>query len=152
MSTPHIIRATERFSIAPEVGLVGQETIGIDSATTASLGSATVGYLSSLATGQTNTISSGNFAQAQRIVREAQMQVSRLRGRIGGFQKDTLQTSINSLLITYENTAAAESAIREADFAVETSALTRAQILVQANTATLQLANQLPQNALALLS
>jgi flagellin len=139
------------FAISPEVGLVGQETLGIPSTTAASLGNADVGYLSSLGTGETNDVSSGNFAQAQRIVREAQDQISQLRGRIGGFQKDTLQTTINSLLVAEENTTAAESAIRDADFAVEVAALTRAQILVQSNISTLQLANQLPANALALL-
>jgi flagellin len=139
------------FAISPEVGLVGRETLGIPSVTAASLGNADVGYLSSLGTGESNDVGSGNLAQAQRIVREAQSQISQLRGRIGGFQKDTLQTAINSLLITQENTTAAESAIRDADFAVETAALTRAQILVQSNTLTLQLANQLGANALALL-
>jgi len=46
---------------------------------------------------------------------------------------------------------AAESAIRDANFAVETSNLTRAQILVNASTTTLQIANSLTQNALSLL-
>lgn len=139
------------FAISPEVGLVGRETLGIPSVTAASLGNANVGYLSSLGTGEANDVNSGNLAQAQRIVREAQDDVSKLRGRIGGFQKDTLQTTINSLLVASENTTAAESAIRDADFAVEAANLTRAQILVQANTFTLQLANQLPTYALSLL-
>jgi len=46
---------------------------------------------------------------------------------------------------------AAESAIRDADIAVEVAALTRSQILVQSTISILGLANQLPQNALALL-
>ena len=74
-----------------------------------------------------------------------------LRGRLGGFQKDTLATTINSLRVALENVTAAESAIRDADFAVETSDLTRAQILVSASTAVLQLANAQPQNVLNLL-
>jgi flagellin len=85
------------------------------------------------------------------VVRSAQEQISRLRGRIGAFQKDTLQTAINSLAVSLENTAAAESAIRETDFAESTSALTRAQILVQSSTATLKLANAQPQTVLSLL-
>ena len=51
-----------------------------------------------------------------------------------------------------ENTTAAESAIRDADFAQETSNLTRAQILVQSSSRALQLANSAPQNVLSLLS
>ncbi len=54
-----------------------------------------------------------------------------MRGRLGSFQKETLQSTINSLKVAYENTAAAESAIRDADFASETSSMTRAQILIQ---------------------
>ena len=50
-----------------------------------------------------------------------------------------------------ENTAAAESAIRETDFAEETSALTRAQILVNSSMSTLQIANAQPQTVLSLL-
>lgn len=75
-----------------------------------------------------------------------------LRGRLGGFQKNTLVTTVNSLRVALENVTAAESAIRDADFAVETSALTRAQILVSAGTSTLRLANAQPQNVLSLLS
>lgn len=78
-------------------------------------------------------------------------QVSSLRGRIGAFQKNTLGSSINSLLVTLENTAAAESAIRDADFAVEASNLTRGQILASSSTSVLQLAKIQPQNVPALL-
>jgi len=53
--------------------------------------------------------------------------------------------------VALENTAAAESAIRDADFATETASMTRASILVQAATTVLRQANAAPQNALALL-
>jgi flagellin len=46
---------------------------------------------------------------------------------------------------------AAESAIRDADVAEEVSSLTRAQILVQSGSIVLGLANQIPQQSLALL-
>jgi flagellin len=49
------------------------------------------------------------------------------------------------------NLTDAESQIRDADFAAETAALTRAQILVQSGTVVLQIANQNPQNVLTLL-
>ncbi len=140
-----------KFSIAPDVGLIGQETIGLKSVSTGSLGDSSNGFLTTLSTGQTNSLTSSNFATAQRIVRSAIDQISTLRGRIGAFQRNTLDSAINSMLVAFENTAAAESAIRDADFAVETSSLTRAQILVNASTSTLQLANAGPQNVLALL-
>jgi flagellin len=140
-----------KFNIAPEVGLVGLEAIGIKSVASSSLGNSDTGFLSTLGSGQTNGLSSGNFSAAQRVVRAAIDQVSSLRGRLGAFQKNTLDSSINSMLVTFENISAAESAIRDADFAVETSNLTRSQILVNSATSTLQLANSLPQNVLSLL-
>ncbi|MBU0717414.1 MAG: flagellin, partial [Planctomycetes bacterium] len=144
------------FSISPIVGLSGQESIGVNEVSTGQLGHLGDGnsnnYLGSLQTGLTNDLSSGNFATAQRIVRMAIDEVASLRGRLGGFQKDTLVTTINSLNVARENITAAESAIRDADFASETADLTRAQILVNAATQTLRIANTQTQNALALLS
>lgn len=139
------------FSISPTVGLSGQESLGLSEVSSAKLGNSAVGYLSSLGTGQSNDLESSNGASAQRIVRSAINQVASLRGRLGAFQKDTLTTTINSLQVARENLTAAESAIRDADFAVETSNLTRAQILVSSSTSILQLANSQPQAALALL-
>jgi len=140
------------FMISPTVSLAGLASMGIQAVDTGSLGNAIYGYLSSLATGQTNALSTGNYAQAQRIVRAAQEQVAQLRGRLGAFQKNSLETVANSLRVTLENTMAAESSIRETDFASETSNLTRSQILVQSAINTLRLANAQPQTVLALLS
>ena len=74
-----------------------------------------------------------------------------LRGRLGAFQKTTLETNIASLSDTLENLTDAESSIRDADFAAETAALTRAQILVQSGVSVLAIANSNPQNVLSLL-
>jgi len=139
------------FSISPTVGLSGQETIGISEISAAKLGDSSVGFLSTIGSGLGNDLASERFATAQRIVRTAINQVASLRGRLGAFQKDTLVTTVNSLQVARENITAAESAIRDSDFAVETSELTRAQILVNSSTTVLQLANAQPQNALALL-
>jgi flagellin len=140
------------FQIAPDVGLSGQESIGLSEVSSAKLGNAGVGFLASLKSGLANDLESKNFAAAQRIVRSAINEVASLRGRLGAFQKNTLQTTVSSLQVARENLTAAESAIRDADFAVETSNLTRAQILVSSSTSILQLANAQPQSALALLA
>ncbi len=138
------------FSLAADV-LTGRASIGIQSVTTGNIGSATEGWLSSIASGQTNNLSSGNLGTAQRVVKAAIKQVASLRGRLGAFKKLTIDSTVESLKVTLENTAAAESAIRDADFAVETANLTRSQILVQAATNVLRQANLSPQNVLALL-
>jgi hypothetical protein len=74
-----------------------------------------------------------------------------LRGRLGAFEKNTLDTNVNSLSVALENVTASESTIRDADFAAETAALTRAQILTQAGTSVLATANSTPQSVLSLL-
>ncbi|MFO0839426.1 MAG: flagellin [Phycisphaerae bacterium] len=139
------------FMISPKVSLAGVTSFGIQNTATSSLGNGAVGYLSSIGSGQNNALITGNYANAQRIVRKAQDQIAALRGRLGAFGKDTLETSANALRITLENTTAAESAIRDTDFAGETSNLTRSQILVQSATNVLRLANAAPQQVLALL-
>jgi flagellin len=139
------------FAIAPQLTGAGQISLGIQSVTTGNLGTQSVGFLNSLKTGSANSLASSNFSTAQRILRSAQEQVSFLRGRLGAFQKSTLDTTANALTITLENTTAAESTIRDTDFASETAALTRSQILTQSATNTLRIANSNPQNVLALL-
>jgi flagellin len=62
-----------------------------------------------------------------------------------------LDTNARSLQSQFENLTASESRIRDADFALETSKLTRSQILVSAGTSTLSLANQQSQQVLQLL-
>ena len=137
--------------ISPTISLNGLASLGIQAVSTSSLGKGSVGFLSSLGSGQTNSVASANYATAQRIVRLAQTQVSELRGRLGAFQKDTLETTANSLAITLENVTAAEANIRETDFAIETSNLTRSQILVQSAMSVLRIANAQPQQVLSLL-
>jgi len=78
-------------------------------------------------------------------------QVAELRGRLGALQKDILNSNVKSLNVALENVTASESSIRDADFAEETAALTRAQILVQANTSVLAQANASTQSVLTLL-
>jgi flagellin len=68
-----------------------------------------------------------------------------------GATQNRLERALMNLQVQIENTSHSESVIRDADFAAETAALTRAQILVQAGTAVLTQANLLPQNALTLL-
>jgi len=58
---------------------------------------------------------------------------------------------VSQLGITMENLMAAESSIRDADFAVETANLTRSQVLVASGGAVLAIANQTPQMVLQLL-
>lgn len=150
-STFSITGGGAKFQLGSEVNRQGQTHVGVGSVSTTKLGNEVTGFLSSLASGGTNSLVSGNTIQAQKIITAAIRQVADLRGRLGAFQKDILETNVNSLSVALENVTASESAIRDADFAGETAALTRSQILVQANTSVLAQANSSPQNVLTLL-
>ncbi|TSE36211.1 flagellin N-terminal helical domain-containing protein [Tepidimonas charontis] len=100
-----------------------------------------------------NTINLSTFDKASmaiRIVDQAIKTISSLRADYGAIQS-RFDNTIANLQTTAENVAAARSRIQDADFAAETAALSRAQILQQAGTAMVAQANQLPQNVLALL-
>jgi len=85
------------------------------------------------------------------IIDKAIQQVSAKRGEIGVFQKNTLESSTANLTVSEENLVAAESVIRDTDFAKEMASMTKNQILLQSGTAMLTQANQLPQVVLQLL-
>lgn len=77
-------------------------------------------------------------------------QVNAARAKWGAVQ-NRFDAIVSSLQITVENQSAAKSRIMDADFAAETAALTRGQILQQAGTAMLAQANSLPTGVLSLL-
>ena len=139
------------FALGSKVTETDKASLGITSVSTGSLGDESNGFLSSLASGGLSSLNSTNLVTAQKVIDKAIKQVSQLRGRLGAFQKFTIGSTINSLGVAFENASAAESAIRDTDFAEETAKLTRSQILSQASTTVLSQANSSPQAALALL-
>jgi len=139
------------FQIGPEVNPNGQVSIGIPNMGSSNLGNADVGFLYTIKDGGSNSLTGGHTMDAEGIVVEAINQVAIIRGRLGGLQKNQIETNINSQNVALENVTAAESAIRDADIAVEVAAMTRAQVLVQSTTSILGIANQIPQTALSLL-
>jgi flagellin len=150
-STFEITGGGALFQLGPQVNTNLQENIGVKSMQAEVLGNSLVGYLSDLKDGQSYSLHSGNFREASEILDEVITQVAVLRGRLGAFERDTLQPNIAQLDITAENLKSSESVIRDTDFAVETAELTRSQILVQAGNAILTIANAQSQNVLSLL-
>ena len=140
-----------KFQIGSRVQRQGQIQIGVGSVNATHLGDAQTGFLTTLGSGGDNSLVGGNTTQAQKIITSAIKQVATLRGRLGALQKNVLETNISSLNVALENVTASESDIRDADFASETAALTRSQILVQANQSVLSQANSAPQAVLSLL-
>ncbi|MDP1663265.1 MAG: flagellin, partial [Phycisphaerales bacterium] len=108
-------------------------------------------FLESVKSGGANDLRSRNFQNASEVIAAAIDEISIIRGRLGALEKNTLDTNVRSIQTAIENLTSSQSTIRDADFAQETAALTRAQILNQASTSVVQLANQQSQSVLALL-
>ncbi|MCX7071603.1 MAG: flagellin [Gammaproteobacteria bacterium] len=77
-------------------------------------------------------------------------QVNSARATLGAIQ-NRFSSVVSNIASTSENMSASRSRIQDADFAKETAAMTRGQILQQAGTAILSQANSAPQNVLSLL-
>ncbi len=106
--------------------------------------------VASLGLTSVNASTAANAASALSNIDSAISAVASARATYGSVQ-NRFEVTIANLQIASENLTAAESRIRDADVAYETSVFTKNQILVQAGIATLAQANALPQQALALL-
>ncbi|ABI60057.1 flagellin N-terminal helical domain-containing protein [Nitrosomonas eutropha] len=113
-------------------------------------------FVSATATSSFSAVSSVSVASATgaqsaiRVLDEALQQINSSRGDLGALQ-NRFSSVITNLQTTSENLSASRSRIQDADFAAETAALTRAQIMQQAGVAMLAQANSLPNNVLSLL-
>jgi flagellin len=92
-----------------------------------------------------------NIATALRVVDASISEVASTRGRIGNFQRNTLESNNRSLASMRENLTASESSIRDLDVADEMTKYTKYQVMQQAGMAMLGQANQSGQGVLSLL-
>jgi flagellin len=143
------------YQLGGDINVSQQTNVGIPSMAASHLGGTLIGssleFLSSVKSGGSNDLNSKNFQNASEILGTSIDEVSTIRGRLGAFERNTLQTNVRSVQAAIENLTASDSRIRDADFAAETSALTRAQVLTSAATSVLSLANQQSQQVLQLL-
>lgn len=142
------IAANTDLTAVVSLGDGGFTISGMAAATSAVGGAAAVPSASTL-----STISVSNFDNAQNVVSAMDSMISLVdakRAELGAIQ-NRFTSTIRNLNNVSENVAAARSRIRDTDFALETAALTRNQILQQASQTILSQANQRPQAALSLL-
>jgi flagellin len=131
-------------------GFSGTVQIGAFSGQTVSIVISAVSLTAlNLATGSVSTATAAETALG--LIESAINTISTRRGNLGAIQANTLETGLSSLRAAYENLKAAESVVRDVDFAEESATFTRNTILVQSATAMLAQANTLPQNVLKLL-
>jgi flagellin len=142
---------------ADGAGITTRGTLTLSSSANFTLGGADLAFgglgaaaptLTRLDTVNISTVAGANAAIA--VLDGALSQVTSIRADLGAVQ-NRFSSTVANLTTTAENLSAARSRILDADFASETAALTRAQILQQAGTAILAQANAVPQNVLSLL-
>jgi flagellin len=159
VSTFDITGGGSLYQLGPSVNALQQSNIGIQSTAAEALGgvfkNGVANYLSSLQTGKANSLASADasrdYSTLSEIVEASIDEISILRGRLGAFERNVLDANSRSLQGAFENLTASQSLIRDADFAAESSELTRAQILQSSGTTVLSLANQQSQQVLQLL-
>ena len=133
------------FQVGANTSSDNQITITTTNIATA-MGAATQGTTSAASLGSTATAA----LAAMTALDAALDKVNSARSTFGAAQ-NRFDAVISNLQVSAENQASARGRIMDADFAVETSNLSRAQILQQAGTAMVAQANQLPQTVLKLL-
>ena len=128
-----------------------QSTIGLDSLATHTLGGGDAGaLLNELKSGGAADLASKS-ANTLKAVRKAITQVASAKGRLGGFQKFQVQTSINSLTTNAQSLTAAKSIIADTDYALASAELNRQSVLLNSGISLLGLANQQASQILSLL-
>ncbi|HLU07658.1 MAG TPA: flagellin [Woeseiaceae bacterium] len=147
------VNESDQLQILSSVGEVtmaetvaaGNNTLGLDAVVTAD---EAVSDATTLASAGVASVAAANFTMAR--IDSALTDVNALRGDLGAIQNRFESTIINLQTVS-ENLAASRGRIQDADFAAETAALTKAQILQQAGVSVLSQANAQPQLALSLL-
>jgi flagellin len=127
-----------------------QSTLGISGLFSHQLGDSVTGYLATLRSGGANDLTT-DANNAVSIARNALNQVGTMQGRIGGFTKFQVETSLNSLNATKEGLESARSVIRDVDFAAATAELSKQNVLLQSAISLMGVANQQSSQILSLL-
>lgn len=138
-----LLSGTDNDSLSLQIGFRSSAndtlTLSLNDLTTADLALSTV-----------NVSTSANALSALGNIDSAISAVASARANVGSLQ-NRIDAAVLNLGVAHENITAAESRIRDADIAFETSQFVRNQILVAAGTSILAQANTLPQQALTLL-
>jgi flagellin len=143
--------ANQRFGAVGAGSLLwvdANSTVGVDSITITIDTLTTVGL--GIALGTTDLTTQNDSVAAISLIDNAIDSVNKMRGDVGAYV-NRLEHAINNLNVSNTNQQAAESQIRDVDFAAQTSQYTRDQILTQSATAMLAQANSVPQSVLTLL-
>ncbi len=159
-----VVDAINRISTTTGVGaffdtannkivMTSSSNITLTGAAAAKVGLAAGDSATAATSGNMSTLDISSYGGAQLAIQQADAalkQVNGARAQLGAIQS-RFENAVSNIQTTSENTSAAKSRIMDTDYAAETAAMTRAQILQQAGNAMLSQANQLPQQVLSLL-
>ena len=126
-----------------QVGANSGEVISVDAIT--NMGANALGLTAAI-----DVTTAANATTAIGAIDTALTTVTSARANLGA-SINRFEQTVSNLRVTVENLSAARSRIQDADFAAETAALTRVQILQQSGMAVLSQANAIPQGVLSLL-
>lgn len=132
---------TVSFQVGANVG----DTVSVDFSTINATAT-TLGVNASTVTGADATNANATITSVEAALKL----VNTARSTLGAVQ-NRFQSTVANLQSISESTAASRSQIQDADFAAETAAMSRAQILQQAGVSVLSQANTMPQTVLKLL-
>jgi len=134
----------------------GGGSVTIDSVSTGNLGEVEIDgdtySLADVATGGALNTVDGDISGAQQAIRAASSQVATQRGELGAFSLYTIGARASSIAAGIENIAAAESVIRNTDYAVETANLARLRVLYDASAMAVMLTSRGSLSILSLLA
>jgi flagellin len=139
------------FQIGANAGQTAQ--IAVNDARAAALGKGASSFTTDLTQIDVTKLTGNGKLSSDflKVVDKAISDVTAQRGQLGAFQANTLQSNANNLQTTLQNTTAAESTIRDTDFASEIANFTKLQTQLQAGSTVLGNANQLTQLVAGLL-
>jgi flagellin len=159
-----VVDAINRISTTTGVGaffdapnnkivMTSSATITLTGAAGAKVGFVAADTAAAAASANMASLDVSSYGGAQLAIQQADAALSQVNGARAtlGAVQNRFENTVANIQITSENLSAARSRITDTDFAAETAALTRAQILQQAGNAMLSQANQLPQQVLSLL-
>ena len=136
---------TNDFKVG-DIVVSAQDTITLT--TTGTLADDNVQAVGTIANADITSIEGSNITMES--VDSALAQIDAFRGELGAVQ-NRFESTIRNLSAVSESLTAANSRIRDADFAAETANLSKNQVLQQAGISVLAQANALPQQVLSLL-
>mgnify|MGYP000023482298 FL=1 len=145
----HLSQQTKTVSLGPEPGM--ESGFSFKSIRTSNLGQGVENESDYRSLFDIDLTSKQGANDSGRLINKAIDEISTYRAAIGAFQKNVVESNLNSLRIADENITLGESTIRDTDMAAEMSKLTGSQILLSASQSMQAHANQLPQNVLQLL-